>query len=73
MQELEKWEDTGKWRKDQGLLSRSGRKRCPQSRDDGGVSWVFTCWVFVAACGLSLVAVHWLLIAEASLVARCRL
>ena len=29
------------WRKDQGLLSRSGRKRSPQSRDDGGVSWVF--------------------------------
>ena len=27
------------WRKDQGLLSRSGRKRSPQSRDDGGFSW----------------------------------
>ena len=26
------------WRKDQGLLSRSGRKRSPQSRDDGGFS-----------------------------------
>ena len=26
------------WRKDQGLLSRSGRKRYPQSRDDGGFS-----------------------------------
>ena len=36
------------WRKDQGLLSRSGRKRCPQSRDDGGVSWVFP------SCGASV-------------------
>ena len=26
------------WRKDQGLLSRSGRKRSPQSCDDGGFS-----------------------------------
>ena len=26
------------WREDQGLLSRSGRKRSPQSRDDGGFS-----------------------------------
>ena len=29
------------WREDSGLLSRSGRKRSPQSRDDGGVTWVF--------------------------------
>ena len=36
------------WRKDQGLLSRSGRKRSPQSRDDGGVSWVFP------SCGASV-------------------
>ena len=36
------------WRMDQGLLSRSGRKRSPQSRDDGGVSWVFP------SCGASV-------------------
>ena len=28
------------WREDLGLLSRSGRKRRPSSRDDGGISWV---------------------------------
>ena len=28
------------WREDSGLLSRSGRKRRPSSRDDGGISWV---------------------------------
>ena len=30
------------WREDSGLLSRSGRKRRPSSRDDGGISWVFS-------------------------------
>ena len=30
------------WREDSGLLSRPCRKRRPSSRDDGGVSWVFS-------------------------------
>ena len=32
----------GVWREDSGLLSRRCRKRRPSSRDDGGVSWVFS-------------------------------
>ena len=32
----------GVWREDSGLLSRPCRKRRPSSRDDGGVSWVFS-------------------------------
>ena len=30
------------WREDSGLFSRPCRKRRPSSRDDGGVSWVFS-------------------------------
>ena len=30
------------WREDSGLLSRPCRKRRPSSRDEGGVSWVFS-------------------------------
>ena len=32
----------GVWREDSGLDSRPCRKRRPSSRDDGGVSWVFS-------------------------------
>ena len=32
------------WREDSGLLSRPCRKRRPSSRDDGGISWVFSSW-----------------------------
>ena len=32
----------GVWREDSGLLSRPCRKRRPSSRDEGGVSWVFS-------------------------------
>ena len=32
----------GVWREDSGLLSRRCRKRRPSSRDEGGVSWVFS-------------------------------
>ena len=38
----------GVWREDSGLLSRPCRKRRPSSRDDGGVSWVFS------SCGVSV-------------------
>ena len=36
------------WREDSVLLSRPCRKRRPTSRDDGGVSWVFS------SCGASV-------------------
>ena len=32
----------GVWKEDSGLLSRPCRKRRPSSRDEGGVSWVFS-------------------------------
>ena len=32
----------GVWREDSGLLSRPCRKRKPSSRDEGGISWVFS-------------------------------
>ena len=32
----------GVWREDSGLLSRPCRKRRPSSRDEGGISWVFS-------------------------------
>ena len=38
----------GVWREDLGMLSRPRRKRRPSSRDDGGVSWVFS------SCGASV-------------------
>ena len=38
----------GVWREDSGLDSRPCRKRRPSSRDDGGVSWVFS------SCGASV-------------------
>ena len=36
------------WREDLGLLSRPCRKRWPSSRNDGGISWVFS------SCGASV-------------------
>ena len=43
-QDWPKWSQAscGFWREDSGLLSRPCRKRRPSSRDDGGISWVFS-------------------------------